>query len=102
MAKKFHDKEIKAIVKIVENWSEPHITWDAVCLACKKIFGKVPTRQALSQHTEIVVAYKTRKRAGSVKLQNRKLPGSLSLAASRIERLENENNALKQENIVND
>lgn len=64
----------------------------------KKILGKVPTRQALSQHTEIVVAYKTRKRAGSVKPQNRKLPGSLSLAASRIERLENENNALKHEN----
>ncbi|EAB9742243.1 hypothetical protein EJQ97_22830 [Salmonella enterica] len=46
----------------------------------------------------MVVAYKTRKRAGSVKLPNRKLPGSLSLAASRIERLENDNKALKQEN----
>lgn len=98
MARKFYDKEIKSIIKIIENWEKPNFTWDTVCLACKTILGKVPTRQALSQHTEIVVAYKTRKRAGSVKLPNRKLPGSLSLAASRIERLENDNKALKQEN----
>ncbi|EFA8815958.1 hypothetical protein C3D45_004593 [Escherichia coli O74] len=32
------------------------------------------------------------------KRQNRKLPGSLSLAAKRIERLENDNSALKQQN----
>ncbi len=67
-------------------------------MACKKILGKVPTRQALSQHSEIVVAYRTRKRSGMVKRQNTKLPGSLSLAAKRIERLENDNSALKYEN----
>ncbi|ENH45476.1 hypothetical protein ECP03052936_5190, partial [Escherichia coli p0305293.6] len=33
-----------------------------------------------------------------VKRQNTKLPGSLSLAAKRIERLENDNSALKYEN----
>ncbi|HGL5852349.1 TPA: hypothetical protein ACKFU2_003623 [Enterobacter hormaechei] len=98
MARKFYDKEIKAIVKLIEAWSKPDFTWDSLCIACNKILGKVPTRQALSQHSEIVVAYKTRKRSGMGKRQNRKLPGSLSLAAKRIERLENDNLALKYEN----
>ncbi|EBO5437826.1 hypothetical protein DQ539_03080 [Salmonella enterica] len=98
MARKFYDKEIKAIVKLIETWSKPDFTWDSLCMACKKILGKVPTRQALSQHSEIVVAYRTRKRSGMVKCLNTKLPGSLSLAAKRIERLENDNSALKYEN----
>ncbi|WP_312951149.1 hypothetical protein [Superficieibacter sp.] len=98
MARKFYDKEIKAIVKLIETWSKPDFTWDSLCVACKKILGKVPTRQALSQHTEIVIAYRTRKRSGMIKRQNTKLPGSLSLAAKRIERLENDNSALKYEN----
>ena len=98
MARKFYDKEIKAIVKVIETWSKPDFTRDSLCVACKKILGKVPTRQALSQHSEIVVAYRTRKRSGMVKRQNTKLPGSLSLAAKRIERLENDNSALKYEN----
>lgn len=58
MARKFYDKEIKAIVKLIETWSKPDFTWDSLCVACKKILGKVPTRQALSQHSEIVVAYR--------------------------------------------
>ncbi|HHQ5364843.1 TPA: hypothetical protein ACSQ2O_000490 [Klebsiella michiganensis] len=98
MARKFYDKEIKAIVKLIETWSKPDFTWDSLCVACKKILGKVPTRQALSQHSEIVVAYRTRKRSAMVKRQNMKLPGSLSLAAKKIERLENDNSALKYEN----
>lgn len=98
MARKFYDKEIKAIVNLIETWSKPDFTWDSLCVACKRILGKVPTRQALSQHSEIVVAYRTRKRSGMVKRQNTKLPGSLSLAAKRIERLENDNSALKYEN----
>ncbi|HBP8793644.1 TPA: hypothetical protein L6695_003492 [Escherichia coli] len=98
MARKFYDKEIKAIVKLIETWSKPDFTWDSLCMACKKILGKVPTRQALSQHSEVVVAYRTRKRSGMIKRQNTKLPGSLSLAAKRIERLENDNSALKYEN----
>ncbi|ELY4722890.1 hypothetical protein [Cronobacter sp. 153480017-3] len=98
MARKFYDKEIKTIVKLIETWSKPDFTWDSLCVACKKILGKVPTRQALSQHSEIVVAYRTRKRSGVVKRQNTKLPGSLSLAAKRIERLEKDNSALKYEN----
>lgn len=98
MARKFYDKEIKTIVKLIETWSKPDFTWDSLCVACKKFLGKVPTRQALSQHSEIVVAYRTRKRSGVVKRQNTKLPGSLSLAAKRIERLEKDNSALKYEN----
>ena len=84
MARKFYDKEIKAIVKLIETWSKPDFTWGSLCMACKKILGKVPTR--------------TRKRSGMAKCLNTKLPGSLSLAAKRIERLENDISALKYEN----
>lgn len=38
MARKFYDKEIKAIVKLIETWSKPDFTWDSLCMACKKNF----------------------------------------------------------------
>ncbi|HFU1333682.1 TPA: hypothetical protein ACGQST_004621 [Enterobacter kobei] len=41
MARKFYDKEIKAIVKIIKTWSKPDFTWDSLCVACKKILGRV-------------------------------------------------------------
>jgi len=98
MTIKFHEKEIKKIVSIIEGWSESKFNWELLCLACKQVLGKVPTRQGLSKHSEIASAYLIRKRSKSFTKVNIKLPGSLTIAAKRINGLEIENLILKEEN----
>ena len=98
MTKKFHEKEIKMVVSIIENWKKKEFSWSLLCIACKPHLGKIPTRQALCKHIEIAVAYKTRKRSISLPKQGIKLPGSLTIAAERIKRLESDNKSLIEEN----
>jgi len=98
MTIKFHEKEIKKIVSIIEGWSKSNFNWELLCLACKPVLGKVPTRQGLSKHSEIASAYLIRKRSKSFNQLNIKLPGSLTIAAKRINGLEIENSVLKEEN----
>lgn len=98
MTIKFHEKDIKKIVSIIEGWSKSNFNWELLCLACKPVLGKVPTRQGLSKHSEIASAYLIRKRSKSFNQLNIKLPGSLTIAAKRINGLEIENSVLKEEN----
>ena len=98
MTKKFHEKEIKMVVSIIDNWKKKEFSWSLLCTACKPHLGKIPTRQALCKHIEISVAYKTRKRSISLPKQGIKLPGSLTIAAERIKRLESDNKSLIEEN----
>lgn len=98
MTIKFHEKDIKKIVSIIEGWSKSNFNWELLCLACKPVLGKVPTRQGLSKHSEISSAYLIRKRSKSFNQLNIKLPGSLTIAAKRINGLEIENSVLKEEN----
>ena len=98
MTIKFHEKEIKKIITIIENWNKLKFNWELLCLACKPVLGKVPTRQGLSKHLEIASAYLIRKRSKYFTQANIKLPGSLAIAAKRISGLEIENSILKEEN----
>lgn len=98
MTIKFHEKEIKKIVSIIEGWNKSNFNWGLLCLACKPILGRVPTRQGLSKHSEIASAYLIRKRSKSFTPLNTKLPGTLAIAAKRINGLEIDNLLLKEEN----
>jgi len=98
MTIKFHEKEIKKIITIIETWNKSSFNWKSLCLACKPVLGRVPTRQGLSKHSEIASAYLIRKRSKSFTQVNIKLPGSLAIAAKRISGLEIENSILKEEN----
>ncbi|NQE77363.1 hypothetical protein [Pantoea ananatis] len=98
MTIKFHEKEIKKIITIIETWNKSNFNWKLLCLACKPVLGRVPTRQGLSKHSEIASAYLIRKRSKSFTQVNIKLPGSLAIAAKRINSLEIENSILKEEN----
>lgn len=98
MTKKFHEHDIKKIVSIIDNWKKKEFSWNLLCTACKPHLGKIPTRQALCKHIEIAIAYKTRKRSISLPKQDLKVPGSLTLAAERIKRLESDNKSLAHEN----
>ncbi|MEN4880838.1 hypothetical protein ABEI17_08980 [Pantoea agglomerans] len=98
MTIKFHEKEIKKIITIIETWNKSSFNWKSLCLACKPVLGRVPTRQGLSKHSEIASAYLIRKRSKSFTQVNIKLPSSLAIAAKRISGLEIENSILKEEN----
>lgn len=98
MTIKFHEKEIKKIITIIETWNKSSFNWKSLCLACKPVLGRVPTRQGLSKHSEVVSAYLIRKRSKSFTQVNIKLPSSLAIAAKRISGLEIENSILKEEN----
>ncbi|MGP6463481.1 hypothetical protein [Pantoea agglomerans] len=98
MTIKFHEKEIKKIITIIETWNKSNFNWELLCLACKPVLGRVPTRQGLSKHSEIASAYLIRKRSKSFTHVNIKLPGSLAIAAKRINGLEIENSILKEQN----
>lgn len=98
MTRKFHEHDIKKIVSIIDNWKKKEFSWNLLCTACKPHLGKIPTRQALCKHTEIAIAYKTRKRSISLPKHDLKVPGSLTLAAERIKRLESDNKSLAHEN----
>lgn len=98
MTIKFHEKEIKKIITIIETWNKSSFNWKLLCLACKPVLGRVPTRQGLSKHSEIASAYLIRKRSKSVTQVSIKLPSSLAIAAKRISGLEIENSILKEEN----
>ncbi|MBF1996494.1 hypothetical protein HW114_13990 [Serratia symbiotica] len=98
MTIKFHDKEIQKVVFLIEGWTKSDFNWNLICLACKPILGKVPTRQALCKHSEISRAYHVRKRSKSFPTEKIKPPGSLAIAAKRINNLEIENSILKEEN----
>ena len=98
MTRKFHEHDIKKIVSIIDNWKKKEFSWKLLCTACKPYLGKIPTRQALCKHIEIAIAYKKRKRSISLPKQGIKVPGSLTLAAERINSLESENKSLTQEN----
>ncbi len=98
MTKKFHEHDIKKIVLIIDNWKKKEFSWNLLCTACKPHLGKIPTRQALCKHIVIAIAYKTRKRSISLPKQDLKVPGSLTLAAERIKRLESDNKSLAHEN----
>jgi len=98
MTIKFHEKEIKKIITIIETWNKSNFNWELLCLACKPVLGRVPTRQGLSKHSEIASAYLIRKRSKSFTQVDIKLPGSLAIAAKRINGLEIENSILKEQN----
>ncbi|MBB5211054.1 hypothetical protein [Microbulbifer hydrolyticus] len=57
------DKDVVKIVKIINNWSDPKLTWPSLVEACKSKLNISRTRQALAAIPAINMAYKDRKAA---------------------------------------
>lgn len=86
-----------SIVNLIHGWGAEKLTWEAICNAAKPLIGKKPTRQSLSAHEPILQAYKLAKLSSKSPSKN-PLPGSLSIAAKRIAKLEKEVDSYKEEN----
>lgn len=97
MAKHLSGEDIENILGLIDGW-EGKLTWDALCDASVKFVGKRPTRQSLNSNQRIKQAFVEKKSRLKDKPLTERKPNSLSAAAQRIRRLEEENARLKNEN----
>jgi hypothetical protein len=98
MAKHLTDKDIYNIVSLLDGWnSDSKLTWDNLCELASKRHKISSTRQTIQKPVRIKKAFKDRKKALRSGQEKPKVPPSLSIAAKRIEKLENENTRLESE-----
>ena len=92
----FTDYDIEAIITLIRDWPKETIAWREVCDKANSILGYTPSRQGLSQHEKILIAFQARKRNLHVQPQkSAPTPSSLAIAAQRISRLQSENSELE-------
>lgn len=87
-------KDEQRIIKLIEEWSEPKLTWPLLVEACKEELGISRARQSLMKLPAVDLAMKNRKAA--LKAQNLK-PGwinDIQAANKRIEELTSTNQKL--------
>jgi hypothetical protein len=87
-------KDEQRIIKLIEEWSEPKLTWPLLVEACKEELGISRARQSLMELPAVDLAMKNRKAA--LKAQNLK-PGwikDIQAANQRIEELTAKNQKL--------
>jgi hypothetical protein len=97
MAKHLTQRDIDKILSILDGW-ENKLSWDELCDAAVIHVGKRPTRQSLSSNKQIKEAFGDKKKRLKNVSQELKTPSSLTIAAQRIKRLEEQNVRLKNEN----
>ena len=97
MAKHLTSKDINILANLIDSW-EGKLGWEALCDAAAPFVGVRPTRQTLNSHAQIKAAFGRKKEQQKTGFASTKKPMSLSIAAQRIKRLENENDRLKAEN----
>lgn len=87
-------RDEQRIIKLIEEWSEPKLTWPLLVEACKEELGISRARQSLMKLPAVDLAMKNRKAA--LKVQNLK-PGwikDIQAANQRIEELNAKNQKL--------
>lgn len=97
MAKHLTKVDIEKILHALDGW-EGRLTWEALCDSLLPKIGTRPTRQTLSAYVQIQEAFQHKKGRGDVANARAKVPPSLTVAAQRIKRLEEENARLRNEN----
>jgi hypothetical protein len=100
VAKHLSDKDIDDIVKLIDCWHfDVKLTWEKLCEQMRSRLGLTHSRQTIQSFHRIKQSFQDKKhelKNGGAK--SPKTPASLSIAASKIARLEAENLRLKREN----
>lgn len=103
MANKLYNNEIDLILDNINNWSDcSAITWQSLCLKVEAVLGRTISRQALSRHSDIAIAFNKAKGKARERYSSMKIPLTLKSAAEKIDRLERENKelVLKNKNLL--
>lgn len=91
-------KDERRIIKIIEEWSEPKLTWPLLVEACKTKLGISRARQSLMKLPAIDMAMKDRKAALKAPTQKAGWIKDINEANERIEKLTEANQKLKAVN----
>jgi len=89
------EKDVARIKKLIEEWSEPKLTWPLLVEACEKKFGIVRSRQALAKPTVLYEAFTDRKAALKAPTEKAGWIKDINEANERIEKLTEDNQRLK-------
>lgn len=88
-------KDEARIIKIIEQWSEPKLTWPLLVEACKTKLGISRARQSLMKLPAIDIAFKDRKAALKAPVEKAGWIKDIHEANARIEKLTEANQKLK-------
>jgi hypothetical protein len=88
-------KDEARIIKIIEEWSEPKLTWPLLVEACKTKLGISRARQSLMKIPTIDMAMKDRKAALKAPTEKAGWVKDIKEANERIEKLTEANQKLK-------
>jgi hypothetical protein len=91
-------KDEARIIKIIEGWSEPKLTWPLLVDACKARLGISRARQSLMKIPAIDMAMKDRKAALKAPTEKAGWIKDINTANERIEKLTEANQKLKAVN----
>ena len=91
-------KDEQRIIKIIEDWSEPKLTWPLLVDACKAKLGISRARQSLMKIPAIDMAMKDRKAALKAPTEKAGWIKDIHEANERIEKLTEANQRLKAVN----
>lgn len=93
-------KDEQRIIKIIEEWSEPKLTWPILVDACKTKLGISRARQSLMKLPAIDMAMKDRKAALKAPTEKAGWIKDINVANERIEKLTEANQKLMAVNHI--
>jgi predicted RNase H-like nuclease (RuvC/YqgF family) len=108
MGKHLSQKDINDITNLIDDWKELKFTWELLCKQITKDLGFDTTRQTLTEYISINEAYKSQKKRIKNKKEDKPFKPRASQyyideyekLKSKVERLEKENNSLKEQFIL--
>lgn len=98
MNKRLSDRDIESIIELIDSWVGEQINWASLLDVIDRQLGFRPSRQALSGHDRIKLAFQTRKKG--LRREAPPPPSVASILQQRLKRVEAELDRVKAENAV--
>lgn len=96
MKKRLSDADIESIINLIDSWAGDRISWASLIDTIDRRLGFRPSRQALSGHDRIKLAFQTRKKG--LQREAPPPPSVASVLQQRLKRVEAELERIKAEN----
>jgi len=92
--KHLSDNDVKKIIKLIQAWKRPKLTWDLLVDECNSKLGISRARQSLMKIDEITLAFKDQKAALKAPTESPNWVSDIRVANERIEQLSADNHRL--------
>lgn len=92
---KLYEKDVESISELISKWPGQAPTWNEIIDKVKSLTQQEYTRQALSRHNDIAVAFDTRRKGADQEPRRPRGSVGLQIANDKIDALKGENEFLK-------